>query len=178
MSVKRDFLKSLYDEKMIHKEHRHKLLKQKMAFMVGLLGIGSLKTSNLCNTKLQLFQILYIAPFIMLAFDLYLFSEDFKVKRVGDFLSTQKSLCKIELAWEKWLMNGHREPLAAWTSFFITLLAFIWAIINLCPQNEKVLNVFWGKYYVNFKIWLGLVVTCKIFVFSYGRTVRKRLAKK
>jgi hypothetical protein len=138
------FLKSMTKEKILHKEHRVELLKQKMTFMVGLLTIGAI--SKITDPIYIIFKVncvLYFIPFIMMSFDLYLFAEDFKVKRIGVFLQIEKEckVCKQELNWERWL-NTHREPLARWTSLVVTVLASTLSAIIIFKNRVPLQSIY------------------------------------
>ena len=114
-----NFLKSLYEEKLRHKEHRNGFVIRKLFFIIALLGIGS--TSIHENVNLHF--LLYFVPFVAQAYDLYIFAEDFKVKRIGVFLLFKcDSTCLDEKEWEAWV-SSNREPLATHASMMLTLLS-------------------------------------------------------
>jgi len=79
------FLNKLDEEKFKHKEHRHEFVKQKLMYIIGLFSIGSLNTGD----QIDLSVLLYFVPFVALAYDVFIFSEDFKVKRSGVYIRTQ-----------------------------------------------------------------------------------------
>jgi hypothetical protein len=75
-----EFLKRLYKEQELHKEHRHKHVIYKLVLSASFFGLGQFST---VSGVYHLF--LYVVPFIALVHDLYIFAEDYKVKRVGFF---------------------------------------------------------------------------------------------
>lgn len=83
-----DFLNLLYEEKLKHKEHRHEFVKHKMVFTITLFGLGSVNFNDIANAGI----LLYLVPFVALAFDVYILSEDFKVKRIGLFIRKREKL--------------------------------------------------------------------------------------
>ncbi len=83
------FLGDLYEEKLRHKGHRKELVLQKLVIVVGLFGIGTIKIPTVDLTNL-----LYCVPFVAMACDMYIFAEDFKVKRVGLFVQRISKLCR------------------------------------------------------------------------------------
>ena len=158
-----EVLKSLYEEKMKHKDHRLTLVVQKLTFTAALLGVGSL---NLVTDKISLYHVLYLVPFVTLAFDLYIFAEDYKVKRIGRFLLDEfKTDCEVEALWEKWVAH-HREPLAAFASLLVTLAALGSSIIILVLVGT-IRSIFW--------YWLVVSVAATALIFFYARHIQKQL---
>lgn len=81
MDRAKKFLEQLYNEKEIHKEHRHKHLLYKLSFVLAIFGFGSL------GLKIDILKpLIYLVPFVALCHDIYIFSEDYKVKRIGYFI--------------------------------------------------------------------------------------------
>ncbi len=75
----------LYDQLNKEKEQAQNLradfIKRKLAFVVGLFGLGSININSI-----SFFQVLYIIPFISIGFDVYILVEDFKIKRFGVYI--------------------------------------------------------------------------------------------
>lgn len=125
------FLESLYEEKLRHKDHRHTFVVQKLLFIIGLFGLGVLDIKGggdniLFNNGF----LLYLVPFVALAYDLYIHAEDFKVKRIGFFVRTREkqTVGGIEIDWEKWV-SSHREGLAEQASKALTWIASLTAFL-------------------------------------------------
>lgn len=127
------FLDHLREEKLQHKQHRIDLVKQKLIFMVGLFGIGSIKIATLGDgAEIGVYQLLLLVPMVAFAFDIYIFAEDFKVKRVGDFIlnKCEATISLEEKKWEEWLsIPQNRERLASMGSGILTFLLLIAATI-------------------------------------------------
>jgi hypothetical protein len=129
------FMKYLYEEKNIHKGHRFSLVQRKLFFIGTLLGFGSL--SILRDDSYINFSILvYLVPFMAIAYDIFIFAEDYKVKRVGAFLRNKcKNTCQDEKKWESFVYNN-REPLAVFGTVFLTILAFFAAVVILIINSK------------------------------------------
>ncbi len=122
------FMKCLYEEKNIHKNHRFKLIQRKLLFIGALLGFGSLHPSD-ATLNLNFKMLLYLVPFIAIAYDIYILAEDFKVKRVGAFISREEAnICPDEKDWEGFVREN-REPLAAVGTILLTVLASLFAVV-------------------------------------------------
>ncbi|MCA9731668.1 hypothetical protein KC799_06045 [candidate division KSB1 bacterium] len=139
------FLEHLYDEKIKHKEHRHEFVKQKLFFTIGLFSIGSLKLLN-NPADLSFGKLLYFVPAVALAFDIYIFSEDFKVKRIGKFIlnKCKNVYSEIEGMWEAWLKDfANRERLALFASAGLTIIALIasFLVLSLPIQHAEISNI-------------------------------------
>jgi hypothetical protein len=127
-----DFINNLYEEKIKHKEHRHEFVKNKLLFTIGLFSIGSLKIMG-ADFNVNLSILLYFIPLVALSFDIYIFSEDFKVKRIGVFIrECCECRCNDEKRWEYWLTeNNNREKLAHIASLGLTIITLIASLILL-----------------------------------------------
>lgn len=115
------FLDELYDEKLKHKEHRHEFVKLKLLFVIGMSGIGSLPNHALIDLSI----LLYFIPFVALAYDVYIFSEDFKVKRIGLYIRSVPELkAEEDAAWERWLCakSERREKSSMIASLVLTIV--------------------------------------------------------
>ena len=70
-----DFLKHLHDEKLDTQEVRSKYVIRKLVFATALLSAGATNIE-----KIDLSSLLYLVPFVTIAFDLYIFSRSRKRK--------------------------------------------------------------------------------------------------
>lgn len=167
------FVEHLYQEKEIHKEQRNRHLLQKLILSSSFFGLGQLVN---VSSLLNLF--LYIVPFIALIHDVYIFAEDFKVKRVGLFLrtfegDTESPVCKEEIEWEKYVKR-HREKWAYWGSSAYTILVTIFSAVAILMLNQNVLKHPFIFVYI---VWLLLCVVGVAIVFKYARTLREKVIK-
>lgn len=151
-----EFLSSLHEEKLKHKQHRVDFVKQKLVFTIGLFSIGSLHQIQLGNGSIILSDLLLLVPFVALAFDIYIFAEDFKIKRIGIFIFDKCKPSKEEKWWEDWLsLPKHREQTALVASVMLTIVALVAALhvlhafvglketvsIGFLSSNPE--NIFW-----------------------------------
>ncbi|MCK6691929.1 MAG: hypothetical protein L6Q97_07485 [Thermoanaerobaculia bacterium] len=147
-SRKNDFLKNLYDEKLRHKEHRHLFVKQKMLYIASLFGLGLIKI-KIQETTIETTLLLYLVPVVAMAYDVYILAEDYKVKRIGLFIRISRNIesnegagtCNEEINWEKWVSN-FREPLAAFSSLFMSIFTSIAAFISIFNYDIFEKNLF------------------------------------
>lgn len=153
-----DFIKHLQVEK--HKTHdaRTAFIAKKLAFAIGLLGLGLLKSENL-DVNLNL--LLYIMPFVALSFDFYILAEDYSAKRIGAFLGAN-SPASLEKQWESWV-SKHRDPFAPFAMPFLTTILSIAAAIAIIKGGSEINPIFWV--WVSFAIlpsWVLLITHKKL----------------
>ncbi len=158
----------LYDQLNKEKEQAQNLradfIKRKLAFVVGLFGLGSININSI-----SFFQVLYIIPFISIGFDVYILVEDFKVKRIGEFI---KRKAGVVSEWEKWVSN-HKNPYAVWAAPLFTLITTIGSCLilwqkvdlNLCPN--VVLSL----------VWLSIIIVGLVVLIYKSSITRKNFEK-
>ena len=166
-----EFLNNLYEEKIKHKEHRHQFVKNKLLFIISLFSIGSLKNIG-GDFNINLSILLYFIPIVALSYDVYIFSEDFKVKRIGVFIRNYcDSKCNDENKWENWLtISTNRENLALIASLALTIIAFFASLMILLMFNED-------PFIFNLKLLLWFI-SCSLLiaiVFVYALHRRNKL---
>jgi uncharacterized membrane protein YhaH (DUF805 family) len=148
------FGRYLYEEKNMHKEHRFLFVQRKLFFIGALLGLGSINLLNSKNVSdINFSGIAYLVPFIAIAYDIFIFAEDFKVKRIGAFIrEICTSTCRDEIDWELYV-NKNREPSAVYGTGLLTILAFIAAtvIIHLNGKSS-------GEYFYAWVISILLII--------------------
>jgi hypothetical protein len=175
MSRAEKFLEQLYNEKEMHKEHRHALLLRKLTFIIGLTGLGTLRSKDITFMPL-----LFLVPAIALCYDVFIFAEDFKVKRIGKFVreigegkdaEVSQPVSKIEREWERWLCApGRREPMGYWASLVITCVASGMCVAIVWLRTET--HNFVMGYFLGF--WTIAVLVGIILIFAYSRQARPR----
>ncbi|MEK0338174.1 MAG: hypothetical protein QQN41_12140 [Nitrosopumilus sp.] len=69
MREDKDFLENLYSEKNLIMERRSKFILAKLAFVVGLFGVG---TTNMRVDELYI--LVYMVPIVALIFDSFIYS--------------------------------------------------------------------------------------------------------
>jgi hypothetical protein len=123
-----EFLSHLRAEKLQAQTARTKYVTQKLAYAAGLLALGSLKPGSA-----DLSGLLYLVPFLALAFDLYILGEDYSVKRIGLFFR-RESTDELEKRWEDWV-SENRDPFAQVALPILTSILGLAATLVLCSQT-------------------------------------------
>jgi hypothetical protein len=118
------FSEYLHQEILHHKEKRSSFVLQKLAFIVALFGVVSMNNPFSSPDQIDWQWIIYMIPFVALAYDIYIFSEDFKVKRLGKFIRHSIYSSECEKEWEKYVYNW-REPYAIIGSLVLTSITII-----------------------------------------------------
>jgi hypothetical protein len=108
--------------------------------------------------------LLYLVPFIAIAYDIYILAEDFKVKRVGAFISRENAnICPDEKLWERFVRDN-REPLAAFGTILLTVLASLFAVVlNL----KGLLSYFESISQIIFQILLIVIFIIFVVIYVY-----------
>lgn len=156
-----EFLKHLHSEKLKAEETRTTYTLRKLAYATTLLGIGSL---SIKFGQVDLSLILYLVPWVALAFDLYILGEDYSVKRFGAFLGAN-SPDDLEQLWEKWI-SQNRDPFAPIAMPLLTTLLVLGATTVIWVRGLAASQVFLG--------WLILTVLSTWILFAFYQTLRKR----
>lgn len=96
------FIAHLRDEKIRAQQMRADYTMRKLAFVTALLGLGSINLGGAGAPGLDLTPLLFLVPWVSIAFDLYIMGEDYGIKRIGQFL---RGITKdpAELQWERWV---------------------------------------------------------------------------
>lgn len=154
------FYKSLYDEKLKHKEIRNQFIFQKVIFCATLFGVSSFsEPSNVVNLS----YLLILIPLITFACDCYIYSEDYKVKRIGSFLKNFQC-CNSENIWE-YTVNKFRDKNAAKVSITISIGFIIFSLLFFVFINQKVDNQ--NKLYYVIFICIYFISSCLYILISF-----------
>jgi len=146
-----DFIKDLRAEILATQERRSAIIRQKFLFVVGLLGIGSISITG----KIETLWMLYLAPLVAFSFDLYIYGEDFGVKRAGAFIRKESTNSpKNEKDWEKYV-NKNRDPLARMSGMLLSMLVLLGAAIGLWVEEREAV-LYWVWIAVNVLAIIGL----------------------
>lgn len=114
-----DFLKELRGEIEATQVRRASYVKAKLAFVVSMIGAGSISIVKAETTIL-----LYLAPFVAYIFDLYIFGEDYGIRRAGVFIEKNKETPREELLWER-TVSEFRDPFSKIAGFGSSLLVLV-----------------------------------------------------
>jgi|GEM_PF-4556156 len=164
------FLQYIHNEKMAHKEHRHKHLLHKLLISGAILGIGQVVESP----NLAFFVILLLPP-ICLVHDIYIFAEHFKVHRIGAFLRSKDTGLpedSLILKWENYVNEKHRrERFAVWGSLIYTVL-----VVLAAAAVPWLISVNWTQlHFVVYTASVCVNVLGILFVFVVARLLAERL---
>ena len=163
-----EFIKHLRAEKFNAQESRSKYTLQKLSYATVLLGVGSLNVDILqigALGPINLGFLLYLVPWVALAFDLYIMGEDYSVKRFGAFLGAN-SPDGLERHWERWV-SRNRDPFAPTAMPILNMLLLLGAAIMIWLGSAAVGIVFW--------IWLVVTTSLNWALFVYYRWLRKHV---
>lgn len=150
-------------------KRRHEFSMRKLYFCIALLGFGALKIPISPDKGLDLTALLYLVPLVAIAFDFHIVSEDFRVKRVGEFLWKEDSVaCTAERLWENFVKE-HDNKLAPFAFFIVTFILLLGAAIPLYETSKE--NIY---YY----IWLGVLPIIDFGLVCYSRHLRSRFKKR
>lgn len=170
------FIKSLREELMQTQNIRFRLSIQKLIFIIGLLGIGSLKASG--SILGNLVYLVYFVPFVAFMFDIFIIGENFGIRRIGLYLKYHENVSDTERFWEFLLnmpLKKHRDLFAVHGNIFSTLVAIsiatITILINLISGSDTGVPLI-----VVSVIWLILVsILCTIIWGYYPKIQNQRL---
>jgi len=96
------------------------------------LGIGSISITGRFDTL----WVLYLAPFVAFAFDLYIYGEDFGVKRAGAFMrKASTNAPPNEKGWEEFV-SRNRDPLTKVAGAILSFLVLVAAAIGLWAAGK------------------------------------------
>jgi hypothetical protein len=134
-----DFTLKLRDEINKAQERRSALTLRKISYVAATFGVGALTKMNDSSTA-----ILFLAPVMSFAFDLYIAGEDFGIKRAGGFLRRPISgTTKEEIAWEE-LVKEYSDPFSKVANPFLSFVTLIVASVVLWPEfNNHPLYLPW-----------------------------------
>ena len=144
-------------------KRRHELSMRKLAFTTGLLGIGALNITIGVEKQLDLTSVLYLVPFVAIAFDFYIVDEEYGIKRTGQFLSMDQSgASSEEKAWEHFVRD-HPNRLSAIGSFIVTIVLLTGTAAVLWQTRPQI---------VWFIIWIAFVVVIEACLMTYSLRLR------
>ena len=121
------------------KKMRHDFVLRKFAFLTVLLGGGGL-TNQIPATKLgvEFAWLLLLVPVVALAFDFYILTEDYRIKRAGEFIRRRAiNVGEDEKEWERF-SKDHPNHLSTAAFALVTLIYLSGAAFILnTSANEK-----------------------------------------
>ena len=128
-----EFVHSLHQEKLNAMLERSKYARDKIVFILGILGFGAL---NFGTSEFNSTTILYVVPLVAIGYDLYINASDEAIKRIGAFLRTTTYSSKCEHEYEEYTTEkrGKSAPMA---NVLFSLIGTFGALaIILLSQNS------------------------------------------
>jgi hypothetical protein len=163
-----DFANRLRSEIWEAQKRRHDLLMRKLAFTTGLLGVGSLGIVVGSKQQINLTLLLYLVPFVAIAYDFYIVDEGYGIKRAGQFLGRDDSgASESERKWEKFVQR-HRNRLSPVAHYIVTMTLIAGAFVSLLQSASSKLVLF---------IWLALVALVEAMLAAYSLWLGRRLLR-
>ena len=163
------FTDKLRDEIFEGQKRRHDFIVRKFKYCTSLLGLGSLKIQFNSGDNIIFTPLLFLVPLVAIAFDLYLISEDYGIKRTGEFLARQKEgISKSEKEWEGTFLKSHQN-------FFAPIAFFIITLIMLAGSSFQIYHFILNN--TIFYIWLSSVIIIDLLLLIYSLSLRNRLKK-
>lgn len=112
---------------------RHDLIMRKFAFLTAFMGTGAINIISSSQPSLNFNLLLFLVPFVAIAFDFYIFVEDYRIKRAGEFL---KRLRKLPNITESQIIEGVWEEFVAenpniGATFAFSVVTSIYAVSSL-----------------------------------------------
>ncbi|MFA5264007.1 MAG: hypothetical protein WC378_09270 [Opitutaceae bacterium] len=163
-----EFVKELRQELSQSQSKRADYIKLKLAFTTALLGAGAfIQTDKTVGNPMLL-----IVPLVCLIFDLYIFGEDFSVKRAGKFLSLSPYCPREERIWEE-VVSKNRDPFSHYAGPASTITTNVAAFLGLYYCGDV-------RRHPLFIYWLIFTICMSILPFAYRYTknvLLKRLPK-
>ena len=156
-----DFSAKLREEILKSQERRAALTKHKLSFVIATFGIGAVTAD-----KFQTIGLLFLAPIIAFAFDLYIAGEDFGIKRAGGFLGRPDSSADDEeREWEK-RVEKYWDPFSKFANPFVSMIILISAAVLL-----------WEQYHTSnlYSFWLLVNVVLISAVWTYSHIANKKV---
>ena len=174
MAYDENFIEHIQREQLHHKECRYKFVAQKLLFITALLGLGSIdlfRPNAADSAKFAL--LLYFVPFVAIAYDLFIFAENYKVKRIGAFLKQRCSGLRND--WEVWV-NNYRENLAFYLgSFSLTMFSLLTsgALLFYARDVDKGANIAMNG--ISIFLWFSSAFVITSIIFCHGKRLEKQL---
>ena len=147
------------------KKLRHDLIMRKFAFLTAFMGAGAINLLSKAQTTVDFGMLLFLIPFVAIAFDLYIFVEDYRIKRAGEFLKrlerdpgiTQQQ--RLECIWEYFVAKNPNKG-STFAFFLVTIIyAFASLLLLVRLKYEWRLLSIW---FVIALVFEGFILICHI----------------
>ncbi len=167
------FIEHLHEEKLRTQADRTRYVAQKLAFVTGLMGLGSLGIGGE-PMNLDFGNLLLLAPWVATAFDLYVLGEDYSVKRIGAFLQAYGH-SDIEHVWEAWVTE-HRDHFAPLAMPLLTTIVLVGAAVIVSAMSRTGADTVVAIGSAGFWIWFGVTLVPSWFLYFFYRHLKRTIA--
>ncbi|OGH05794.1 MAG: hypothetical protein A2W22_01750 [Candidatus Levybacteria bacterium RBG_16_35_11] len=147
----KEFLQALHNEKIKTQSERADYTKSKLAFVIGLFGLGSLKIG-----AVESHWILYLIPLVAIGYDLYIRAADVSIKKIGAFLRTNPGTTKNEKEWENFSAK-YRDTIAPIANTLFTFVVTIAAAMYIYAL-EQIKNLFFWSVFTSWLLVFLLII--------------------
>jgi preprotein translocase subunit SecY len=154
-----DFLKELRREIENTQARRASYIKAKIVFSVSMVSVGSI---TIISAKTVI--LLYLVPFVSYIFDLYVFGEDYGIRRAGVYLEQCKDSPRTEVIWERAVSNN-RDPFSKVAGISSSALVLIIAAFLLLNNAND--STYW--------FWLFANITVLVLVWVYRKHIDRKI---
>ena len=135
-----EFIRTLHEEKLNTMKEREKYARDKILFVLGIMGFGSL---NFGVSGFKSSEILFIVPLVAIGYDLYINAYDEGIKRIGAFLRRPNSCSsKCEKDYEIYVA-GKRGKYAPIANVLFSLIGTIGALFIVFLSTGPVIQLWW-----------------------------------
>ena len=164
-----EFITQLRQEIMDAQNRRFRYVIAKISFIISLLGLGTIASSDVTGeiSHFSTGPLLYLVPFVIFVFDLYIVGEDFGIKRAGGFIRVLESASPAERDWEI-TAHGTRDIFSHAAGVLSSGIAFGVSAIAIRHMKLDLID-FW--------LWfsIGLILVAFALVYNYIRDYRLKL---
>ena len=164
--LQRDFLQTIHNEKIKTQTERATYTTSKLAFIIGLFGLGSLKIGTVDS-----YWLLYLIPLVAIGYDLYICAADLSIKKIGAFLRSNELTSKCEKDWEKFSAEK-RGKIAPFANTHFTFIVTVAAAIYIYMEQIKT-----GVFYIGFLLWFTTFLIIILLMWLIHKKFVKELDK-
>lgn len=167
------FIEHLHEEKLHTQADRTRYVAQKLAFVTGLMGLGSLGIGGE-SANFDFGNLLLLAPWVATAFDLYVLGEDYSVKRIGAFLEAYGQ-SDAEHVWETWVTK-HRDHFAPLAMPLLTTVVLVGAAAIISAMSRAGADTVVATGIAGFWTWFGVTLVPTWFLYFFYQHLKRGIA--
>ena len=152
---------TLHEEKLNTMKERSKHARDKILFILGIMGFGSL---SFRIAEFNSSTILFLVPLVAIGYDLYINASDEGIKRIGAFLREKNCATACEQLYEEYVKKrrGNYAPIA---NVLFSMIGTLGALLIIFLSERSVADYqFWW-----FIIWSIIIM---VVYFNHRRIVK------